>query len=53
MITIQPASHGRIETEIEGFEEDFAVLKGGWVGLRARFELEGLARDDRTFWPFG
>jgi hypothetical protein len=45
-LTIEPAAHGGVEREVDGFEDDFAIFEVGGFGGGFRDELEGLAGHD-------
>lgn len=46
--TIQPSSHGRIETEIQRSEDYLAILEIRLLGRSIRLDLKGLTSDDLT-----
>lgn len=53
LLTIEPAAHSRVQTEVQCLDEDLAILevRCRWGGLRLL--LEGLAGDDIALWPLG
>lgn len=47
--TVQPASHGWVESEVDGLDKDLAIFKVGLLRHRMLFGLKGLAGGDGGF----